>query len=57
MYENNSPGIIEGRNNENKVLLIEDSKLVQQMYKNKLLIENFEVITADNGIDGIKILV
>jgi DNA-binding response OmpR family regulator len=41
---------------EGKVLLIEDSKLVQQMYKNKLLIEKFEVITADNGMDGIKSL-
>ena len=40
----------------NKILLVEDSKAIQQMYKNKLTIEQFNVITADNGIEAIKIL-
>ncbi len=40
----------------NKVLLIEDSKAVQQMYKNKLTLEEFTVLTADNGMEAIKLL-
>lgn len=39
-----------------KILLVEDSKVVQQMYRNKLTIEQFSVITADNGMDAIKAL-
>lgn len=40
----------------NKILLVEDSKVVQQMYKNKLTFEQFQVLTADNGMEAIKIL-
>ncbi len=40
----------------NKVLLVEDSKAVQQMYKNKLTLEQFQVLTADNGMEAIKLL-
>jgi len=40
----------------NKILLIEDSKVIQQMYRSKLTIEQFTVITADNGMEAIKIL-
>lgn len=40
----------------NKILLIEDSKVIQQMYRSKLTIEQFAVITADNGMEAIKIL-
>ena len=40
----------------NKVLLVEDSKAVQQMYRNKLTIEQFQTLTADNGMEAIKIL-
>lgn len=40
----------------NKVLLVEDSKAVQQMYRNKLTIEQFQVLTADNGMEAIKVL-
>ncbi len=40
----------------NKILLIEDSKIIQQMYRSKLTIEQFTVITADNGMEAIKIL-
>ena len=40
----------------NKILLIEDSKVIQQMYRSKLTIEQFTVLTADNGMEAIKIL-
>lgn len=40
----------------NKVLLVEDSKAVQQMYRNKLTFEQFQVLTADNGMEAIKSL-
>lgn len=40
----------------NKVLLVEDSKAVQQIYRNKLTLENFQVMTADNGMEAIRIL-
>lgn len=40
----------------NKVLLVEDSKAVQQMYRNKLTIEQFQVLTADDGMQAIKLL-
>ncbi|GBE00337.1 transcriptional regulatory protein SrrA [bacterium BMS3Abin07] len=41
---------------EGKILLVEDSKMIQEIYKNKLLFEKFNVITADNGAEGIKVL-
>lgn len=40
----------------NKILLVEDSKAVQQMYRNKLTFEQYQVLTADNGMEAIKIL-
>jgi CheY-like chemotaxis protein len=40
----------------NKILLVEDSKAIQQMYRNKLTFEQFHVLTADNGMEAIKIL-
>jgi CheY-like chemotaxis protein len=40
----------------NKILLVEDSKVIQQMYRSKLTIEQFTVLTADNGMEAIKIL-
>jgi len=40
----------------NKILLVEDSKVIQQMYRNKLLLEEFTVVTADNGMEAIKSL-
>lgn len=39
-----------------KLLLVEDSKAIQQMYKNKLTLEEFVVLTADNGMEAIKML-
>ncbi len=39
-----------------KVLLVEDSKAVQQIYRNKLTLEHFQVSTADNGMEAIKSL-
>ncbi len=40
----------------NKILLVEDSKVIQQMYRSKLVLEQFTVLTADNGMEAIKIL-
>lgn len=40
----------------NKILLVEDSKAVQQMYRNKLTLEQFQVTTADNGMEAVKLL-
>ena len=40
----------------NKILLVEDSKVVQHMYRSKLTLEQFTVITADNGMEAIKLL-
>ncbi len=40
----------------NKILLIEDSKVIQQMYRSKLIMEQFTVLTADNGMEAIKLL-
>ena len=37
-------------------MLVEDSKVIQQMYRSKLTLEQFTVITADNGMEAIKIL-
>lgn len=39
-----------------EVLLVEDSKAIQQMYRNKLMMEQFGVVTADNGMEAIKAL-
>lgn len=40
----------------NKILLVEDSKAIQQMYRNKLTFEQYQVLTADNGMEAIKLL-
>jgi two-component system, OmpR family, alkaline phosphatase synthesis response regulator PhoP len=40
----------------NKILLVEDSKAIQQMYRNKLTLEQFQVLTADDGMQAIKLL-
>ena len=40
----------------NKVLLVEDSRAIQQIYKNKLTFEQFKVTTAENGLEAIRIL-
>src|SRR4030042_3598237 len=39
-----------------KILLVEDYKTIQQLYRNKLTLEQYQVITADNGMEAIKIL-
>lgn len=39
-----------------KILLVDDTKMVQQIYKNKLMLDGFQVVTADNGMEAIKIL-
>jgi len=42
--------------NPYKVVLIEDDLNLQNMYKLKLEIEGYEVITTDNGRDGLVII-
>lgn len=39
-----------------KIGLIEDDYNLQNMYKLKLELERFEVATADNGIEGLKMI-
>jgi len=39
-----------------QVLLVEDSKAIQQMYCNTLMMEQFAVVTADSGMEAIKAL-
>ena len=41
---------------KHQVLLVEDSKVIQQMYRSKLIMEQFAVVTADNGMEAIKAL-
>ena len=38
------------------ILLVEDSPAVQQLYRNKLTLEQYHVITANNGMEAIKVL-
>lgn len=38
-----------------KVLLVEDDKTISLMYKTKLEMEGFEILTADNGVDALKL--
>jgi CheY-like chemotaxis protein len=40
----------------NKVLLVEDSAAIQQIYRNKLALEQFQVTIAGNGMEAIKLL-
>jgi CheY-like chemotaxis protein len=40
----------------NTVLVVEDSKTIQQLYRNMFTLEQFRVLTADNGMDAIKLL-
>jgi len=40
--------------NTKKVLIIEDDKSLREMYETKLKIKGFNVITAEDGEDGIK---
>ncbi len=39
-----------------KVLLVEDSPAIQQIYRNTLTIDQFQVICANNGMEAIKAL-
>ncbi|MCK4553458.1 response regulator [Candidatus Parcubacteria bacterium] len=41
--------------NKKKVLLVEDDKTISLMYKTKIETGGFEVLTADNGADGLKL--
>jgi DNA-binding response OmpR family regulator len=39
-----------------KIAVIEDDKPIQMLYKTKLEIDGFAVVTADNGKEGLKTL-
>lgn len=39
-----------------KIAVIEDDKPIQMLYKTKLEIDGFSVVTADNGADGLTML-
>jgi DNA-binding response OmpR family regulator len=39
-----------------KIAVIEDDKPIQMLYKTKLEFDGFEVVTADNGKDGLQTL-
>ena len=41
--------------NKKKVLLVEDDKTISLMYKIKIETGGFEVLTADNGADGLSL--
>ena len=40
----------------NKILFVDDNKMFQSIYKGKLMSEGFQVTTADNGIEALKVL-
>ena len=39
-----------------KIALIEDDTMLQEMYQTKLKNENYEVVAAENGNDGYKLI-
>jgi DNA-binding response OmpR family regulator len=39
--------------NKKRILLVEDDKALAEMYHNKLLLEGFAVLLAQNGADGL----
>lgn len=41
-------------NTKHKILLVEDDQMISSMYKTKLESEGFEVLLAENGVDGVK---
>ena len=41
---------------QNKILFVDDTKMFQNIYKSKLMSEGYQVKTADNGLEAIKVL-
>jgi len=41
---------------QNKILLVDDAKMFQDIYKVKLLPEGFKIKTANNGMEALKLL-
>jgi len=41
-------------NSKQKILLIEDDKMLLEMYSSKFNREGYDIITAENGSDGLK---
>jgi DNA-binding response OmpR family regulator len=46
--------MVTSREEKVKVLLIEDEKEVLELYKLKLSLDEYEVVTAENGEEGLK---
>lgn len=45
----------EKRSSVPKILLIEDDEMLREMYETKFKSEGYNIITADNGADGLKL--
>ncbi len=41
---------------KNKILFVDDTKMLRDIYKSKLMSEGYQVKTADNGVEAIKVL-
>jgi len=42
--------------NKKKILIVEDEEMIRQMYEMKLTQDGFEVVTANNGMEGLKLI-
>jgi two-component system alkaline phosphatase synthesis response regulator PhoP len=42
--------------NKPKIVVVEDEPAIQEMYRMKLTLNNFDVKTADNGKQGLKVI-
>jgi DNA-binding response OmpR family regulator len=42
------------KTSKKKILIVEDEPILQEMYKDKFIKEDFEVFTADHGEEGLK---
>ncbi|PIY97035.1 MAG: response regulator [Candidatus Kerfeldbacteria bacterium CG_4_10_14_0_8_um_filter_42_10] len=42
-------------NSKQKILLIEDDKMLLEMYSSKFNREGYDIVTAENGSDGLKL--
>jgi DNA-binding response OmpR family regulator len=43
-------------NMKKKILIADDDPAVRQMYKDRLELENFDVLFADNGVEALKVI-
>ena len=58
--EVNSPDVTQKPNIDNnrkkKILIVEDDKVISSMYKTKLEADGFTILTADNGTQGLEMV-